>query len=124
MNIAKQIPTYLLALAFLVFGLNYFLQFFPIPAPENPDSNSAKYMGLMMNSGYMKFVKVLEVVGAVLLFIPRTRALGLCVIVPIVINIFAFHAFIDGSPTDAIVWIVLSALAIFFNKEKFSSLLA
>ncbi|MEA5458213.1 hypothetical protein VB796_04155 [Arcicella sp. LKC2W] len=124
MNIVKQIPAYLLAVAFLVFGLNFFLHFFPIPSPENPDSDSAKYMALMMNSGYMKFVKVLEVVGAVLLFIPRTRAIGLCIIVPIVVNIFAFHTFIDGKATDAIVWIVLSVLAIYFDKDKFSSMLS
>jgi len=44
----------------------------------------------------MAFVKVFELVGGVLVAIPRTRNLGLLVLGPIIVNILAFHIFITG----------------------------
>jgi putative oxidoreductase len=51
-------------------------------------------MGAFVPSGYLTFVKVLEVLGGVLVAIPRTRGMGLLILGPIIVNIFAFHAFI------------------------------
>jgi hypothetical protein len=41
-------------------------------------------------------VKVLEVLGGVLLAIPRTRRAGLLILGPIIVNILAFHLFVMG----------------------------
>jgi hypothetical protein len=85
-----------LGLAFVVFGLNFFLHFIPIPSP--PDgSPAAQFMGAMYGSGFLTFVKVLEIVGGILVAVPRTRGIGLVILTPIVVNILAFHVFI-GSP--------------------------
>ena len=47
-------------------------------------------------TGYMTFVKVCEVLGGILVAIPRTRNLGLAILVPILVNIVAFHVFVTG----------------------------
>lgn len=52
-------------------------------------------MGAFVPTGYLTFVKVLEVLGGVLVAVPRTRNFGLLVLGPIVINILAFHFFIN-----------------------------
>ena len=47
-----------------------------------------------MPTGYMKFVKALEVIGGILVAIPRIRNIGLLVLGPILVNILAYHAFV------------------------------
>ena len=42
----------------------------------------------------MTFVKVLEMLGGLLVLVPRTRNLGLLVLGPIIVNILAFHIFV------------------------------
>jgi putative oxidoreductase len=68
----------------------------PPPPPEG--SAMASFFGAFGPTGWLTFVKVLELVGGVLVAIPRTRNLGLLVLGPIVVNILAFHAFVarDG----------------------------
>lgn len=70
-------------------------------APEDPNPPAAgsaaeKFNSAFATTGYMKLVKILEIVGGVLLMIPRTRCLGLCVLVPILVNIVAFHVLVRG----------------------------
>jgi len=74
MNIIKQIPAYLLALVFIVFGLNFFLHFIPMP-PMAGDAGA--FAGLLYKTGYLLVVKVLEVSIGILLLVPATRALAL-----------------------------------------------
>ena len=45
-------------------------------------------------TGYLTFVKVLEVVGGILVALPRTRNFGLLILGPIIVNILAFHVFV------------------------------
>ena len=42
----------------------------------------------------MSFVKVLEILGGLLLLLPKTRNLGLLVLGPIIVNILCFHVFL------------------------------
>lgn len=39
---------------------------------------------------------MLELVGGVLVMVPRFRAIGLLILAPIVVNILAFHVFVAG----------------------------
>lgn len=85
----------LLGIMFIVFGANFFFKFIPIPpAPEG--SPAAQFIGAMYTTGFFTFVKVLEILGGILVAIPKTRPLGLIVLTPIIVNIFAFHVFITG----------------------------
>ena len=68
----------------------------------------------MYPTGYLDFVKVLELLGGVLIAIPMTRRLGLLVLGPIIINILAFHIFVakgEGLANPMI--IVMVALALY-----------
>ncbi|RME73084.1 MAG: hypothetical protein D6781_01005 [Verrucomicrobia bacterium] len=85
----------LLGLVFFVFGLNFFLKFLPMP-PFPEGSPAAAFMGAMVATGYLAFVKVLEIAGAVLVALPKTRVFGLLILGPIVVNILAFHIFLLG----------------------------
>lgn len=51
-------------------------------------------MGAFGPTGYFDFIKALEILGGVLVVIPRTRNFGLLVLGPILVNIVAFHVFI------------------------------
>ncbi len=97
MKKASTIAAALLGLFFVVFGLNFFLQFLPMPGlPEG--SPPAAFMGAMYATGYLAFVKVLEIVGGVLVVLPKTRGAGLLILGPIIVNILAFHVFLlDGA---------------------------
>jgi putative oxidoreductase len=95
MKTLNRISAVLLGLVFIVFGANFFLQLIPIPKPPE-GSPAAMFMGGMYLSGMLAFVKVLEILGGVLVAIPATRNLGLVILGPIIVNIFAFHAFFFG----------------------------
>jgi len=83
---------YVQGAAFLLFGLNGFLQF--LPAPPMPDA-AAAFGGALFATGYMfPLIKGTEVLTAVLLLSNRFVPLALALIAPIVVNIVAFHAFL------------------------------
>ncbi|MEI6193796.1 MAG: hypothetical protein WCS42_05645 [Verrucomicrobiota bacterium] len=66
------------------------------PKPEFPEGSPiAMFMGAFMPTGYMHFVKVFELAGGILVMIPRLRNVGLLLLGPVIVNIIAFHAFVD-----------------------------
>lgn len=67
------------------------------PTPELPkDTAIASFMAAFGPTGYMTFVKVLELLGGLLVLLPRTRNVGLLILGPIIVNILAFHQFVAG----------------------------
>ena len=114
MKIATHLVAGLLGLLFIVFGLNYFLQFLPMPPPPPEGSPPALFMGALLPTGYLGFVKGLEVLGGVLVTIPLTRNLGLLVLGPIIVNIAAFHAYLlKGEGLFGPIMIFLAAASLF-----------
>ncbi len=111
MKLTANIVAALLGLVFVVFGLNFFLHFIATPMPPE-GSPAAAFIGAMYSTGYLKLVKVLEVLGGVLLVLPRTRNLGLIVIGAIVFNIACIHQFMFGGIKDPVV--IFSILACAF----------
>lgn len=89
-----MIARLLLGLVFTVFGLNGFLQF--LPMPPMPEAAGA-FMGAMAATGYMfPLIKGVEVVAGLMLLANRFVPLALLFLAPIVVNIFFFHAVLDG----------------------------
>ena len=71
-------------------------------------------MAAFVPTGYLTFVKVLEVVGGLLVAVPRTRNFGLLVLGPIVVNILAYHAFVmKGEGLFAPPLLIIASLAAF-----------
>jgi hypothetical protein len=121
MNIVKQIPAYLLAIVFIVFGANFFLHFLPMP-PMSGDAGA--FAGLLYKSGYLLFVKILEVVIGILLLVPATRALALLLIAPIVVNNLLFEVYLAHQPGIGVILLILKAIGIVLNKEKYLGIIA
>ena len=116
----------LLGLLFLVFGSNFFLKFLPVPpAPEG--TPAAAFLGAMFGSGYLAFVKVLEIVGGLAVAIPRLRRLGLLLLGPVIVNIVAFQIFFtNGAGLTArpvLLIIVTSLYLVWAERRAFSNFL-
>jgi len=126
----KHIPNILgglLGLAFVAFSLMFFLNMMPDqPAPPE-GSLPAMFMGAIMPSGYMHLVKACELLGGILVAIPRTRNIGLLFLGPVLINILAFHAFIlkgQGLFDPMLIIICLiAAYLLWHGRAKFIGLL-
>lgn len=87
----------LLGLVFFVFGLDGFFHFVPQPTEPPSEPALAFAMGLL-KAGYMfPLIKGTEVAVGVLLLTNRFVALALVIIAPVIVNIFAFHAFLAPS---------------------------
>ena len=115
----------LLALIFVASGLVVLLDLVSQP-PLPEGSPLALFMSAFGPTGYLTFVKVLEVLGGSLVAIPRTRNLGLLVLGPIIVNILAFHLFImDGaglSDPPLVLVCVLAAYLLWVERKAFVGL--
>jgi hypothetical protein len=114
----KKIPSIaaiLLGLAFVFFGIHFWAQFGFVPKPQHSEAAGAM-IGAMYASGYLTFVKVLEVLGGVLLIVPRTRVWGLFIIGPILINILAICIFLDHQTPGLVIGLVALALVVAWSK--------
>lgn len=88
MKIASVIARFLLGLIFIVFGLNGFLHFIPMPPPTGV---AGQFMGALFVSHYLNVVFVLQLIGAVLLLINRYVPLALTILAAVIFNILLFH---------------------------------
>ena len=110
MRIASIIARYLLGLIFLVFGLNGFLHFIPMPPPKGL---AAQFGGAIFVSHYWVVIFGVQVIGAVLLLVNRFVPLALVLLGPVIVNIFFFHALMapEGLPLATVVvvlWVILA----------------
>lgn len=109
----------LFGLMFTNAGLNKFLNYMPMPK-DLPES-MVKLMGAFMQIGWlMPLVGLVEIVGGILFIIPRFRALGAIIILPVMIGILLVN--IINAPSGLPLALVLFAIniwAIIDNKEKF-----
>ena len=109
MKIASEIARYLAGLIFLLFGLNGFLHFIPMPPPTGV---AAQFLGAIFASGFWVVIFLLQIVPAVLLLLNRYVPLALTVLGPVIVNILFFHLFMApaGLPLALLVatlWIVV-----------------
>ena len=112
-------PVYLLSLIYLVFGLDYFLHFLTMPPMTG---NASTFMGLLYATGFLVVVKVLEVILAVLMVVPATRALAILLIAPITVNILLFEIIIAHQPGISILLVLLNTWVIYSNRNKYKSI--
>jgi uncharacterized membrane protein YphA (DoxX/SURF4 family) len=125
-NITSKLPSVarvVLGLAFFVFGLNGFLHFIPQPPP--PPAAGA-FLGAMAATGYFfPLLKGTEVIVGLLLLSNRFVPLALAVLAPVLVNIVAFHLFLEGPSTLGLP-LVLLALELYLARsyrDAFSSML-
>jgi putative oxidoreductase len=112
----KHLPSVagaLLGLMFIASGAIVVLGLAPqVELPK--DTPIDHFMAAFGPTGYILFVKVIEIVGGILVAIPRTRNLGLLALGPIIVNILAFHTFVTaGEGLFSWMILVICALAVF-----------
>lgn len=73
----------------IVFGLNKFIGFVSVAPPANPVAQS--FLGSMFSSYLFVIVAIAEILGGVLLVMPKTKFLGWFILGPVIFNIVAFH---------------------------------
>jgi uncharacterized membrane protein YphA (DoxX/SURF4 family) len=93
MKIASIIARYLIALVFIVFGLNGFLHFLPMKPPSS--ETAMQYFTVMSASHYLWFVFGLQVIAGALFLFRRTVPLALTLAGPLIVNILLFHVLMD-----------------------------
>lgn len=85
----------LMGLAFTLFGLNGFLHFIPEPKTPMPEA-AAAFAGGLMKSGYMfPLIMGTQLLVGILLLMNRFVPLALLLIMPVLVNIIAFHVFLQ-----------------------------
>jgi putative oxidoreductase len=94
MKTTSTIARYLAGVIFLVFGLNGFLHFIPLPPPAGV---AGQFMWALFVSHYLTLVFGVQVIAAVLLLANRFVPLALAVLAPVLVNILAFHALMAPS---------------------------
>jgi putative oxidoreductase len=125
----KYLPTIagtLLGLCFLAASIPVLFNLMPFPKlPEG--TPAAHFMAAFVPTGYVKFVKMFEFVGGLVVLVPRLRNIGLLLLGPVIVNIIAFHTLIDDpkhliNPIFGVIFIC--ALFLLWNaRQKFAGLL-
>jgi hypothetical protein len=112
----------LLGLAFLVFGLNGFLNF--IPAPKDMPQELIQVMGALMKAGYMTVVSGAEVLIAIMLLTNRFVPLALALLAPIIVGIITFHiAMAQATIGPGIVVLVMELYLAWAYRDAFQPML-
>ena len=109
MKTASTIARYLAGVIFLVFSLNGFLHFIPLPPPSGV---AGQFMGALFVSHYLTLIFGFQVIGAILLLTNRYVPLALALLAPVIVNILCFHALMapSGLPLALVVtllWILV-----------------
>ena len=114
---------FLLGLIYFVFGLNFFLQFIPMPKP--PAQPLIDLVTALVNTGYfMQVVKVTEIVAGALLLLNLFSPLMLVILAPITLNIFLIHAFLDPSGVAmGAVMVIIHVILGVLNLDKYKTML-
>ena len=125
MKHAPTIAGILLGLLFIMSSVVVLFGLVQMPPPPE-GTPAALFMGAFGPTGYMTFVKVLELIGGILVAIPRTRNFGLLILGPILVNILAFHIFImkGASLFDPMLIgiCLLAAYLLWVGRKQFSAL--
>jgi len=111
MKILTNVSRFLLGLIFLVFGLNGFLHFIPMPPPSGV---AGQFLGAMFVTKYLLFVFAIQLIGGVLLLVNRYVPLALTILGLVIVNILFFHTLMQPSGLGlalfvAILWGVMFA---------------
>lgn len=123
MNQMYRLSRWLLGLCFVVFGINGFGPWLPIPelAPKGQ-----AFMQALMDTGYMlPFWKITEIVTGLCFLANRWVIPASIIAMPVSLNIFAFHAFLDrgGFVIGALI-LVFNLIVLLHHKDRLAPLFA
>lgn len=137
LNLIHALFAVLLALFFMYAGVKKF-----IPKPPRPEDKVALVEAVssgvyappvafkltvksMGQTGFLKMVGVFQILAGLLMLIPQTRLGGLFILLPVILNIFTLHLFLDNRPDENIetgLFLALTVLLIAFYHQKIAML--
>src|SRR5579862_266682 len=94
MRTVSTIARYLAGVIFLVFGLNGFLNFIPMPPPGGI---AGQFLGVLYASHYLWVIFGFQVIAGVFLLVNRYVPLAVAMLAPVLVNILAFHVLMAPS---------------------------
>jgi putative oxidoreductase len=123
MKIAAIIAGVLLGLVFVLLPGALMLGLMKMPPPP-AGSPPAVFFGVFYTTGWLKCVQICQIIGGVLVAIPKTRNYGLLVLGPILVNIAIFHLLVAQSGFLGLPLIVclLAVFLLFVERRKFAAL--
>ena len=108
----------LFGLMFINAGLNKFLNYMPVPK-DMPPNAMAMFGAIMQIKWLMPLIGIAEIIGGILVIIPRFRALGAVIIFPVMVGILlTVISLSSGLPMVLVLWAVLIWI-LFENREKY-----
>ena len=119
-KIIFNVLSVLLGLMMLNSGLNKFFNYIPVPEdlPENLMKDGAAMMEI---EWLMPLIAGAEILGGLLIIIPKTRALGVLVLFPVMVGILLNHLFVapEGLIIPLVLWVILLWI-MYENREKYA----
>ncbi|MBN9617628.1 MAG: hypothetical protein BGO25_19365 [Acidobacteriales bacterium 59-55] len=115
MKAAVLIARNLLGLIFLVFGLNGFFHFIPMPPPSGL---AGQYMGALFVSHALVVIFLLEIAGGALLLVNRFVPLALVLLGPVLVNILIFHFLMARAGLPMAFFVTLLWLIVFAGVRR------
>lgn len=103
-----NILSVLFGLLLLNGGLNKFLHYMPVP-DDLPEGLTRDNAALLEISWLLPLIGSAELLGGLLILLPRTRALGALVIFPVMVGVLLTHIFVapEGLPVALVIWGIL-----------------
>jgi len=109
----------LLGLMLMNSGLNKFFNYIPVPG-DLPEKVLRDNEALMEISWLMPLIAVAELLGGILIILPKTRALGVLIVFPVMVGVLLTHIFVapSGLPIALVIWAILIWIII-DNKDRY-----
>lgn len=116
-----KIVRILLGVILIVFGLNKFYPFIPLPQPPEAAAN---FLNSLADTGYiLTVVAIFEVFIGFMLLIKKWVPFVILLLAPISLNILLFHMFLDiPAIATAIVVVALNVILIYKYRQNYSAL--
>ncbi len=92
-----------------------------MPVPKDLPAELMKDSAAFMEIAWlMPLIGTIEIIGGLLIILPRTRALGALLIIPVMTGVFFTHFTVapTGIPMVLVIWGILGWI-IFENREKY-----
>jgi len=123
MKIIKAILFSLFGLLLINGGLNKFIQYMPVPEglPEELVKDNLAFAEI---SWLMPLIGFAEVLGGLLILLPKTRTLGTLIVFPVMVGVLLTHMTVapDGLFMALVIWAFMLWI-IWDNRSKYLGLL-
>lgn len=119
-NTIYNILCFLFGVGMIVFGANKLKNF--LPMPENMSPEQLKMMEAFNTITWlMPLVGIVEILGGILVAIPKTRALGAITILPVIVGILVHDFTYEPSAVPiALFFALIDFWVIFENRDKYT----